>query len=145
MRKEFLDDNNSFVKFSKAYFIACIKHLPCYSSAAETASQREVDEGLLETLSMDDPDALLDLLAMSTLEIELSKSICSICITKFDLKFGVQIRKLMHTHPDLHYVKEFIVLGLEMCCSMYLFNDKALIPRNQERQFPETIISQLFH
>ena len=61
MRREFLDHYRGFVKIPQSVLHNMYRTLTGDSSAAETASQKEVDERLLEALSLDDPDILLDL------------------------------------------------------------------------------------
>lgn len=61
MRGEFLDRYKALVKIPQNVLRNMYRTLAGDSSAAETASQKEVDERLLEALPLDDSDILLDL------------------------------------------------------------------------------------
>lgn len=210
MRREFLDQYKSFVKIPKIILRNMYRTLTGDSSAAETTSQREIDERFLEALSLDDPDILVDLRKLngnsnsrifdtfwnelddfvnelspvvddrrhsSTLHMPVAISLHHLKNTieqrlqqkfpgqlekqqcpslewirlqfwppnpfassalrytaKFNLKFGVQIRQLRHTHPDSHYVsvllkyvKEFSVRFRNVLRYVSV-DDKAIIP-----------------
>ena len=60
MRREFLNCYRGFVKIPQSVLCNMYRTLTGNASAAETASQKEVDERLLEALSLDDSDILLE-------------------------------------------------------------------------------------